>query len=84
MTVINASSNTVKTSIAIPGFAAYSFCADPLQTRFRLNMAAGGDSTRAYLSSCDGGNVNIIQTSTDTYILNTPAPYSVRPRYRAG
>ena len=84
VTVITASNNTIKTNIAVPGFPAYSFCADPTQTRFRLNMAAGGDSTRAYLASCDGGNVNIIDTSTDTYILNTPAPYSVRPPVTSG
>jgi len=46
---------------------------------FRMNMAAAGDSTRAYLSSCDGGNVNLIDTATDSYILNIPLPYSVRP-----
>ena len=79
VTVITTSNNTIKTNIAVPGFPAYAFCADPTQVRFRINMAAGGDSTRAYLASCDGGNVNIIDTSTDTYILNIPAPYSVRP-----
>jgi DNA-binding beta-propeller fold protein YncE len=84
VTVITTSNNTVKTNIAVPGFPAYSFCADPTQTRFRLNMAAGGDSSRVYLASCDGGNVNIIDTSTDTYILNTPAPYSVRPPVSGG
>ncbi len=42
-------------------------------------MAAGGDSSRAYLSSCDGGNVNIIDTSNDTYIENLPAPVGSRP-----
>jgi DNA-binding beta-propeller fold protein YncE len=84
VTVITTSNNTFKTSIAVPGFPAYSFCADPTQTRFRLNMAAGGDSSRVYLASCDGGNVNIIDTSTDTYILNTPAPYSVRPPVSGG
>ena len=45
---------------------------------FRIMMTAGGDSSRAYLSTCDGGNTNIIQTATDTYYFNLPAPYSVR------
>jgi hypothetical protein len=45
-----------------------------------MMMAAGGDSSRAYLSSCDGGNVNIIDTSNDTYIENLPAPVGSRPR----
>jgi hypothetical protein len=37
-------------------------------------MAPGGDSTRAYLASCDGGMVNIIDTSTNSYIENQPVP----------
>jgi hypothetical protein len=75
VTVIDAASNTIKTSqITIPGFPGYEpFCSN---TRFRMMMAAGGDSSRAYLSSCDGGNVNLIDTSNDTYIENLPAPVS--------
>jgi DNA-binding beta-propeller fold protein YncE len=78
VTVINTVSNTVITpSIAVPGFPAYdAFCST---TRFRFTMAAGGDSSRVYLASCDGGMVNIIDTSTDTYFLNQPAPIGVRP-----
>lgn len=77
VTVINATSNTIKTpQITIPGVPGYEpFCAT---TRFRFMMAAGGDSSRAYLSSCDGGNVNIIDTSNDTYIENLTAPASAR------
>ena len=77
VTVINATSNTIKTpQITIPGVPGYEpFCAT---TRFRIMMAAGGDSTRAYLASCDGGNVNFIDTSSDTYILNMPAPVGSR------
>jgi DNA-binding beta-propeller fold protein YncE len=76
VTVIDAVSNTIKTSIAIPGFPAYdAFCAN---TRFRITMAAAGDSSRAYLASCDGGMVNIIDTSSETYVLNLPAPVSSR------
>jgi DNA-binding beta-propeller fold protein YncE len=92
-TVINATNFTVKTIIPIPGFpdatnpsTAYYVptCTatrdqvGPTGNGFRLMMAAGGDSSRAYLSSCDGGNVNIIQTATDTYYFNLPAPYSSR------
>jgi hypothetical protein len=73
VTVINATSNTAELPvIAIPGFPAYEpFCTN---ARFRLTMASGGDSTRAYLASCDGGMVNIIDTSTDSYIENQPVP----------
>jgi hypothetical protein len=42
-------------------------------------MAAGGDSSRVYLASCDAGIVNIIRTSDDTYLLNLPEPASARP-----
>jgi len=44
-----------------------------------MTMAAGGDSSRAYLASCDGGMVNIIDTSNDSYIENLLAPVGVRP-----
>jgi len=77
VTVIGVASNTIKSSTAVPGFPAYdAFCST---TRFRVTMAAGGDSSRVYLASCDGGMVNIIDTTSDTYILNLPAPVGVRP-----
>jgi hypothetical protein len=41
-------------------------------------MAAAGDSTKVYMSSCDGGGVNVIRTSDDTFVLNIPAPSSAR------
>src|ERR1700722_8821280 len=84
VTVIDVASNTIKGSpIAIPGFPAYdAFCGLAESSggpRFRLMMAAAGDSSRAYLSSCDGGNVNIVNTTGDTYFLNLPAPLGSRP-----
>ena len=81
VTVIDAVSNTIRSEIAIPGFPAYdAFCSPQAARppRFRITMAAAGDSTRAYLSSCDGGNVNFIDTSNDTYLLNLQAPVSAR------
>ena len=76
VTVIDNVSNTMKSQIAIPGFPAFdTFCST---TRFRLMMAAAGDSSRAYLSSCDGGNVNIIDTTTDSYTSNLVAPAGSR------
>jgi hypothetical protein len=72
VTVVDVASNTIRSSIVIPGVPAPNpVCSS---TRFRFLMAAGGDSTRAYLSSCDGGSVNIIDTSNDTYILSLQAP----------
>ena len=85
VTVIDVASNTIKSSIAVPGFPnatnpnSLYFAPVCATTRFRFTMAAGGDSSRAYLASCDGGMVNIIDTSTDTYILNKSAPVGTRP-----
>jgi len=82
VTVIDAGSNTIKSYFAIPGFPAYdAFCSpaqSPRAPRFRVMMAAGGDSSRAYVASCDGGIVDFIDTSSDTYILNMPAPIGSR------
>lgn len=82
VTVIDLSSNAIKAYFAVPGFPAYdALCSPSLpspRVRFRLTMAAGGDSSRAYLASCDGGMVNMIDTATDTYILNLPAPVGAR------
>ncbi|HTR25118.1 MAG TPA: hypothetical protein VMI10_14150 [Terriglobales bacterium] len=94
VTVVNATNFTLKTTIPVPGFpdaanpanATYYVptCAatrdqvGPTGNGFRLMMASGGDSTRAYLSSCDGGNINIIRTDTDTYYFDLPAPFSAR------
>ena len=84
VTVIDVASNAVTSSIAVPGFPDATIPSSPYYapvcaaTRFRFMMAAGGDSSRAYLASCDGGNVNFIDTSSDTYILNMPAPIGSR------
>jgi hypothetical protein len=83
VTLVNTNTNTAApTPIAIPGFAPYdAFCSpavNPQAPRFRFLMAAGGDSSRVYLSSCDAGNVNIIDTTTESYILNTPTANSQR------
>ncbi len=85
VTVIDTASNTVKTSIAVPGFpdatipTSEFFVPVCASTRFRFTMAAGGDSSRAYLASCDSGGVDIIDTSVDRFILNLLAPVGTRP-----
>jgi hypothetical protein len=91
VTVIDAKSNITETpSIAIPGFPDATIqnlpngLPDPnyvpvcVNNRFRFMMAAGGDSSRAYLSSCDGGDVHIIDTSNDTYNGSLSAPPGAR------
>jgi DNA-binding beta-propeller fold protein YncE len=82
---VNTVSNAIKTTIGIPGFPDATNPANVLYyapicatTRFRFLMAAGGDSSRAYLSACDGGNINFIQTSNDTYLLNQALPAGAR------
>ena len=81
VTVINTSGNSVKTTITMPAVPAAGPYEAPAcaTTSFRFSMAAGGDSSRIYVASCDAGNVNIIRTSDDTYLLNIPAPPSARP-----
>jgi DNA-binding beta-propeller fold protein YncE len=82
VTVINTSNNQIKTTInmpAVPAAGPYEapVCSDP-STRFRFTMAAAGDSSRVYLASCDGGNIQFINTFDDTYLLSFPAPLSAR------
>lgn len=77
VTVINTSSNTVKTTVAIPGFA--NFDAVCASARFRFAMASAGDSSRAYFSACDGGNINVVDTANDSYVMGVQSPASSRP-----
>jgi hypothetical protein len=86
VTVINTSGNTLKTTVGIPGFPDATIpgpffvqVCTVTGTRFRFTMVAGGDSSRVYLASCDGGNVNFIDTANDTYLQRLPAPPSDRP-----
>jgi hypothetical protein len=76
VTVVNTTSNTIKTTVGIAGFLPYeTLCAS---TRFRFVMAAAGDSSRAYMSACDGGNINVINTDSDTNVMSLQAPFSAR------
>jgi hypothetical protein len=83
VTVIDAVSYIAGLSVANPGFPdatnpnSLHYVPNCATTRFRFMMVAGGDSTRVYLSSCDGGGVNIIDTSNDTYVENLLAPIGV-------
>jgi hypothetical protein len=85
VTVINTSGNTIKTTTGVAGFPDATILNSPFfvpvcaTTRFRFTMAAGGDSSRAYLAACDGGGINVIDTSTDSFLVNLPAPFSARP-----
>ncbi len=85
VSVVDVLSNFVTKTIGVNGFPDATDSSTPqyyapvcASARFRFMMAAGGDSSRAYLSSCDGGNVNIIDTSDNTYIGSLSAPPSSR------
>jgi len=71
ITVINASSGTVTTTIPLTSVA--QVCAS---NPSELSMAAAADSSRVYVGNCDAGNVAIIQTLSDTMLLQMPAPES--------
>ena len=90
VTVVDVASNSIKSTISIPGFpdatnlSNIPYYAPACATaRFRMTMAAAGDSFRIYLASCDGGNVNIIDTANDalndTYLESLQAPLGSRP-----
>jgi hypothetical protein len=78
ITVLLTQANTIKTTIPLPGFPSFDhWCS---QTRFRYSVAAGGDSSRAYLASCDGGIIDAIRTSDETFYVRIQAPAnSLRP-----
>jgi YVTN family beta-propeller protein len=71
ITVINASSGSVTTTIPLTTVA--QVCAS---NPSELSMAAAADSSRVYVGNCDAGNVAIIQTLSDTMLLQMPAPQS--------
>ncbi len=71
VTVINASNGTIRSTI--PLTTAAQVCAS---NPFELSIAAAADSSRVYVGNCDVGNVAIILTSSDTLLLQMPAPVS--------
>ena len=73
VTVINASSGSTTTTIPLSTVKAQPGCGpNPSE----LSMAAAADSSRVYVGNCDAGNVAIIQTLSDTMLLQMPAPES--------
>jgi len=81
VTVINTSGNQVKTTVSMPAIPAAGPYEPPVcsTTRFRFSMAAGGDSSHVYMATCDGGVVDLIRTSDDTYLTSLPASASAMP-----
>ena len=44
--------------------------------RFRLSVAASGDSSKVVVGKCDAGSITILRTSDDTPVLDLSAPLS--------
>ncbi len=75
LTVVNAVTNRVIKAIPLPAVSVSSVgnCA---AARFRISAAASIDSSRVYVSNCDGGGVSSVRTSDDSYVVTVPAPVS--------
>ncbi|HWY55665.1 MAG TPA: YncE family protein [Terriglobales bacterium] len=71
VTVINGADGSVKTTIPLTTVA--QICAS---SPSELPIAAVADSSRVYVGNCDAGNVAIIQTLSDTLLLQMAAPLS--------
>lgn len=87
VTVVDAVSLALRTTspnpIPVPAASATVPAGSPVYTeancasvRFRVSMAAGGDSSHVYLAACDAGGVASINTSNDTYVVSLPSPVS--------
>lgn len=75
VTVMNAVTIQVTKAIPLPevSVSTVGSCAS---ARFRVSAAAAIDSSKVYVSSCDGGGVSSVRTSDDTYVVTLPAPVS--------
>jgi large repetitive protein len=71
VTVINAADGSIRTTIPLTTVA-QACASNPSE----LPIAAASDSSRVYVGNCDAGNVAIIQTLSDTLLLQMPAPLS--------
>ena len=69
VTVISAADGSVRTTIPLTALA--QVCAS---SPSELPIVATADSSRVYVGNCDAGNVAIIETLTDTMLLEMPAP----------
>lgn len=82
VTVIRTSDNSIVgqpiqlMNTAVVPAAAQTVCA---AARFRASMTSSVDSSRVYVSLCDPGTTNIINTSTDSVVLPMNSPLSAYP-----
>jgi YVTN family beta-propeller protein len=75
VTVVDELTNQVTKVISLPQVSVSSMgnCAS---ARFRLSAAVASDSSRVYISSCDGGGISSVNPATDQYFAAIPAPGS--------
>ena len=73
VTAIDTLNNTVTKTIGLTASPAVAACAS---SRFRISTAVSGDSSRVYIASCDAGNVSIISVSSNSFLVELPAPVS--------
>ncbi len=74
-TVVDALTNQVTKAIPLPEVSV-SQVANCAAARFRISAATAIDSSRVYVSSCDGSAVWTINTSGDNFFATIPAPGS--------
>jgi hypothetical protein len=75
VTIVDELTNQVTKAIPLPQVSVSSMgnCA---AARFRLSAAVASDSSRVYISSCDGGGISSINPAGDQYFAAIPAPGS--------
>jgi YVTN family beta-propeller protein len=75
--VVNTGTSTITKFVSLPAATIDTTNSTGCSTaRFRLSVAAAADNSRVYVSNCDSGNVAILDTADDSFILNLPSPLS--------
>jgi YVTN family beta-propeller protein len=83
--VINTGTNAITKFVSLPSATIDTSNATGCSTaRFRLFVAAAADNSRVYVSECDSGNVGILDTTDDSFLLNLPSPLSAFPASTPG
>ena len=78
LTALNTLTNQVTAAINLPAVPVSS-AGNCAAARFRVSTAPSADSTRVYVASCDGGDVSIIDSNANKFLVNLPAPVSSFP-----
>lgn len=79
MHTVFVNSVSVGTKTDVPALPFCDEAAAEPHARFRRHIAAAADASRVFVANCDGGGMDIIRTSDDSFVLNLPAPVSSAP-----